>query len=121
MSLLGIMQGVAGAVGDTAGVQRIQDQRNRQQAFSDTFRQQKIADTMAASNELHKHLALLLDPKTLNALPGEENNVAQLRTQLGQLDGYVKNLYNPNFDPQKGAITEAPLHKLGDLLHMTKA
>jgi hypothetical protein len=94
------------------------DQHN--QALSDAYRQQKIQDTMAASNNLHKSIALLLDPDTMQPLPGKEQQVSQLRTQLGQLDGYVKNLYNPKFDPQKGMVTEDPLHKVTDFLHLTK-
>lgn len=113
------MQNAADFYGRVAA-QNSQNDVARNQALSDDFRKQKIADTMAASNNLHKSIALLLDPDTMQPLPGKEDQVAQLRGQLDQLDGYVKNLYNPNFDPQKGAITESPLHKLGDLLHITK-
>lgn len=108
--------GLSGAI---FGVDPVQAQR--QQAYSDAFRQQKIQETMAASNNIHKSIALLLDPNTMQPLPGKEADVAQLRTQLGQLDGYVKNLYNPKFDPQTGAITEDPIHKLTDKLHLTHA
>ena len=92
----------------------------QEQTLNQGYRQQKIADTMAASNNLHKSIALLLDPNTMQPLPGKEQQVADLRNQLGQLEGYVKNLYNPKFDPQTGAVAEDPLHKLTDKLHLTK-
>src|SRR6185503_16850920 len=88
----------------------------QEQTLNQGYRQQKIADTMAASNNLHKSIALLLDPNTMQPLPGKEQQVADLRNQLGQLEGYVKNLYNPKFDPQTGAVAEDPLHKFTDKL-----
>lgn len=109
------MGGVAGAI---LGVDPEQQQRKRQ--YADAQRQNEISKYMGISNNIHKHLALLMDPDTMQPLPGREQEVAGLRNNLAQVDSYVKQLYNPNFDVSKGAVTESPIHRIGDILHITK-
>lgn len=109
------MGGIAGAI---IGVDPEQQQRKRQ--LADAQRQNEITKYMGVSNNIHKHLALLMNPDTMQPLPGKEQEVAGLRQNLQQVDAYVKNLYNPQFDVTKGAMTESPIHRLGDILHVTK-
>lgn len=109
------MGGITGAI---LGVDPEQAQRKKD--LADTQRKNEISKYMGVSNNIHKQLALLMNPDTMQPMPGKEAQVAQLRQNLGQVDSYIQNLYNPNFDVGKGAMTESPIHKLGDILHVTK-
>lgn len=102
-------------------IQRNQDADARKQAMADERRKAVISQYMGTANNLHKSIALHLDPDTMQALPGKEAQVAQMRTQLGQVDDYIRRLYDPRFNPDTGLMSEDPLHKLTDKLHITKA
>lgn len=115
-----LVQGLATAAGADDTAQAIQGQKDRRQGLSDEFRKSQITEHMSTANHMHKALALLLNPDTMQPLPGKEQQVAQLRQQLGQVDTRIKQLYDPNFNPQTGAVDESPLHKLGDKLHITQ-
>lgn len=103
-----------------ANMRRNDEADKRKQGMSDDFRKQKIAETMQTANHIQKATALLLDPNTLQPLPGKEQQVADLRNKYKQIDAYIKNLYNPNFDPMKGSVSEDPIHKLTDKMRLTK-
>src|SRR5215469_11271879 len=120
MSVLeSIQTALAGATGDQNTLERINSDKLRRQKFADSQRQAEIQKYMGVSNNIHKHLALLMNPDTMTPLPGKEQEVASLQQNLSQVDAYVKNLYNPGFDFNKGAMVESPIHKLGDKLHLT--
>lgn len=115
-----LVQGLATAAGADDTAQAIQGQKDRRQGLSDEFRKSQITEHMSTANHMHKALALLLNPDTMQPLPGKEQQVAQLRQQLGQVDTRIKQLYDPNFNPQTGMVDESQLHKLGDKLHITQ-
>lgn len=94
-----------------------EQQRERQQAFGDDFRKQQITQYMQVGNNIHKQIALLLNPDTMQPLPGKEQQVATLRQNMTDVDAYIKKLYDPNFNPLPQG--EDPLHKLTDKLHLT--
>ena len=100
------------------------DQNNaaddRKQGMANDRRKAVLTQYMGTANNLHKSLALLTNPDTMQPLPGKEQQAAQLRQQLGQVDDYIRKLYNPNLNPDSGMTGEDPLRKLGDKLHLTK-
>jgi len=115
-----LVQGLATAAGADYTAQAIQKQKDRRQGFSDDYRKSQITEHMGTANHMQKALALMLNPDTLQPLPGKEQQVAQLRQQLSQVDARIKQLYDPNFNPQSGMMEESLLHKLGDKLHITQ-
>jgi hypothetical protein len=115
-----LVQGLSNAAGAEDVGQRVQNKKNRATALSDDRRKASITEYMGTANNLHKSLALLLNPDTMQPMPGKEQQAAQIRQQLGQVDSHIRNLYNPNFDPDSGMTHENPLHKLGEKLHLTK-
>jgi hypothetical protein len=116
-----LVQGFARAAGADKSADDIQAQKDRRQGWSDERRKAAIGEFMGYANNMHKQLALLLNPDTMQPMPGKEQQAAQIRQQLGQVDDFIKKLYNPNFNPDSGMAGENPLHKLGDKLHLTKS
>jgi hypothetical protein len=117
-----VLGGVSTAMGDN--LQQLQ-QRNeeadaRKQEWSDERRRATIGQYMGVANNLQKSLALLLNPDTMQPMPGKEQQVAQIRQQLGEVDSYIRNLYNPSFNLDTGKVYEDPLHKLAVKLHLAK-
>jgi hypothetical protein len=92
----------------------------RREEWSDERRKAAISQYMNVGNNLHKTLALLLNPDTMQPLPGKEQQAAQIRQQLGQVDDFIKKLYDPRFNPDTGKVYEDPLHKLAVKLHLAK-
>lgn len=93
----------------------------RKQQFSDEERKRQRDIYEAASHNIQKHVALLLNPDTMQPIAGKEAQVAQLRGEMNRINEYLTKFSNPEFNPQSGMVNEDPLHKLADKLHLTKA
>lgn len=117
-------------------------QQERRDQWWDAQRKQRIADNMASANQIKRQLgyvnnithalALLTDPEKHTILPGHEAEAARLQEQLkqynvpeltanlGQMEGFIQKLYDPNFNPQTGMEQRSPLRALGEKLHLVK-
>jgi hypothetical protein len=98
----GFIAGLTNAMGDPTLAQRGEQERQRRQQFSDTGRNQQIQQYMGIANNIQKHLALNLDPDTMQPIKGKEQQVQQMRTDLQKTNDLVKNLYNPQFQLPAG-------------------
>lgn len=92
----------------------------RKKSLSDEERTRQKGMFEAASHNIQKHVALLLNPDTMQPMPGKEAQVAQLRGEMNRINEHLTKFSDPNFNPQTGMVNEDPIHKLTDKLHLTK-
>lgn len=102
--------------------QQVAEDRQRKQTFSDEYRKKQIADYQGFAQHIQGILTSgqVLDKSTGNMRPLTDEEKGKLQSTAQTVNQYIQNLYNPQFDPSKGGMSEDPLHKLTDKLHLTK-
>ena len=104
------------------GAQQNADDLARKQTFSDEYRKKQIADYQGFAQHIQGILTSgqVLDKATGNMRPITDEEKVKLQSTASTVNQYIENLYKPQFDPSKGQVSEDPLHKLTDKMHLTK-